>query len=563
MKRKISDYIVDYLIKKNIKDVFGYPGGMVTHLMDSFKKKEDKITSHLMYHEQALSFAGCSYAQITGKPTVVYATSGPGATNLITGIANAYYDSIPVIFITGQVNTNEHNDLGLRQRGFQETDIVSMVKGITKFSVRITDKNDIKQCLDKAFFLSQHGRPGPVLLDIPMDISRSIVEEDDLVGFFEEEKECGKIDINQIVDLIKSSKRPVIILGAGAKFSCESLLVEFANKNSIPFVSSMIACDLGNLVNSYGFIGAYGSRTANFIVAKADLIISIGSRLDIRQVGGKRSEFAPNAIIMRVDIDLNELNYKIHDKEFDYQISCKSFFKKMLTFQLPKYDEWNQVCETIKNKLKDVDLETIQKRIFDLLNKKIPEGSIITTDVGQNQVWAAQYLNIKGSNILFSGGHAAMGYSLPAAIGAAYARPSKPIVSINGDGGIQMNIQEFQTISRDNLPVKVIIFNNSSLGMIRHFQEMYFDSRCSFTTPSDSFVNPHFVRIAEAYGIESILISNIKDIESLDLSSKKPMVIEILINSPTYVVPKLEFGKPNQDQEPLINRELYKELMEL
>ncbi len=563
MKIKVSDYIVDYLIKKGIRDVFGYPGGMVTHLMDSLKKQESIITSRLMYHEQALSFAGCSYAQITKKPTVVYATSGPGATNLVTGIANAYYDSIPVIFITGQVNTTEHNDLGLRQRGFQETDIVSMVKGITKFSTRITDKKYIKQCLDKAFFLAQHGRPGPILLDIPMDISRSIVEDDDLVGYKKEDNEDSEADLNQIFGFIKSSKRPVIILGAGAKYSCEPLLVEFANKNSIPFVTSMIACDLGNLVNSYGFIGAYGSRVANFVVAKADLIISIGSRLDIRQVGGKRLDFAPNATILRVDIDSKELNYKIHENEFDFAISCKSFLESVLAIDLPRFDEWNHVCEIIKNKLKNVDQETIQKKVFDSLNKIIPEGSIITTDVGQNQVWAAQYLNVKNSNMLFSGGHAAMGYSLPAAIGASYARPSTPIISINGDGGIQMNIQEFQTISRDNLPIKVIIINNSSLGMIRHFQEMYFDSRFAFTTPNDSFVNPRFTKIAEAYGIESVLISDVKDIESLDLSSKKPMVIEILIKSPTYVIPKLEFGKPNQDQEPLIDRELYKELMDL
>lgn len=563
MKSKVSDYIVDYLIKKGVKDVFGYPGGMVTHLMDSFKKREGKITSHLMYHEQALAFAGCSYAQIAKNPTIVYATSGPGATNLITGIANAYYDSIPVIFVTGQVNTAEHNDLGLRQRGFQETDIVSMVKGITKFAVRITDKNDIKQYLDKAFSLAQCGRPGPILLDIPMDISRSFVDDDNLVGYQEEEKNYSEIDLKKIKNLIKPAKRPVVILGAGAKFECESLLAEFASKNNIPFVTSMIACDLGNLVNSYGFIGAYGSRVANFIVAKADLIISIGSRLDIRQVGGKRFDFAPNASILRVDIDSSELKYKIRDIEYDFVASCKDFLKCMLAIQFPKYDEWNRVCETINNKLKGVDQETVQKKVFDLLNNIIPEGSIVTTDVGQNQVWSAQYLNIKKSKVLFSGGHAAMGYSLPAAIGAAYARPSTPIVSINGDGGIQMNIQEFQTISRDNLPVKVIILNNSSLGMIRHFQEMYFDSRFAFTTPNDSFVNPSFVKIAEAYGIESVLISDIKDIESLDLSSKKPMVIEILVDSPTYVVPKLEFGKPNQDQEPLIDRELYKELMDL
>lgn len=562
MKRKVSDYIVDYLIQQGIKDVFGYPGGMVTHLMDSLKKKEGAITSHLMYHEQALAFAGCSYAQITGKPTVVYATSGPGATNLVTGIANAYYDSIPVIFLTGQVNTSEHNDLGLRQRGFQETDIVSMVQGITKSAVRITDPKDIKKYLDEAFFLAQHGRPGPVLLDIPMNISKAIVDENELVAH-EQKKDNEEVDFGPLDALLGSAKRPVMILGAGAKFSAEPPLLKFAEKNSIPIVTSMLAFDLGNLVHSYGFIGAYGSRAANFIVAKSDLILSLGARLDVRQVGGKRNEFAPNATIVRVDVDPKELGYKIREKELDLRISAASFLAHLLTLSLPNYEEWNNVCKTIQDKLKGIDPVPIQKQIFDLLNKRIPEGAIITTDVGQNQVWTAQYSNVKNAKVLFSGGHAAMGYSLPAAIGAAYAKPSSPIISINGDGGIQMNIQEFQTIARDHLPIKVIILNNSSLGMIRHFQEMYFDSHFAYTTPEDSFVNPPFTKIAEAYGIESVLIKDIRDIASLDLTSKKPMVIEIVIDAPTYVVPKLEFGKPNQDQEPLLDRKLYQELMDL
>ena len=560
---KVSDYIVDYLIKKGIKHVFGYPGGMVTHLMDSFKKKESLIVSHLLYHEQALSFAGCAYAQLTMKPTVVYATSGPGATNLVTGIANAYFDSIPIVFITGQVNTSEINNLGLRQRGFQETDIVSMVKGITKSAIRIDNENDIKRCLDEAFFLSQEGRPGPVLIDLPMNVSRALVEENKLIGFAPLMENKKNTDYTPIQDLIKISKRPVLLLGAGLKFFDRNLIKEIVKKTGIPVVTSMIACDLGNYVGSFGFIGAYGSRTANFIVAKSDLIISIGSRLDIRQVGGKRSAFAPNARIIRIDIDSKELEYLIREDDLVFNTSCDSFLKVFIKMSFPNYKDWYDVCNLIKDKLEDIDKSIIQKRLFDSLNAIIPPNSIVTTDVGQNQVWAAQYLNSNSNVILFSGGHASMGYSLPASIGASYARQDSPIISINGDGGIQMNIQELQTIARDKLPIKIIVLNNSSLGMIRHFQEMYFNSVFAYTTNEDSFINPSFVNVAKAYGIHSVLIEDLEELKSLDLSTNTPLLIEIRIKEPTYVVPKLEFGKPNQDQEPLIDRVLFEELMAL
>lgn len=563
MDIKVSDFIADYLIDHGIRDIFGYPGGMVTHLMDSFKKKEPLIVSHLMYHEQALAFAGCSYSQLTRKPSIVYATSGPGATNLITGIANAYFDSIPVIFITGQVNRSENNDIGLRQRGFQETDIVSMVKGITKFAVRITNENDIKYYLDKAFFISSTGRPGPVLLDIPMDVSRAHVKKENLRSYIYSKQHEEKVDYDFLEKCISNAKRPVFLIGAGCKFSCESLLKSISEKFDIPFVTSMLAFDLGNNIDSYGFIGAYGGRCANFIIAKSDFVISVGSRLDIRQVGGKRSNFSPNSTILRVDIDSSELNYKIRENDILCKTSCKDFLSHFLKMNLPSHFEWNIVCKDIFIKLNQMDKSLVQKRLFDSLNKIIPEGSIITTDVGQNQVWTAQYLKTKNSIVLFSGGHASMGYSLPAAIGASYAKPKSIVVSINGDGGVQMNIQELQTIARDNLPIKIIVINNKSLGMIRHFQEMYFEARYSYTTDDDCFVNPSFTKIANAYGIDSVLIDDFNNLKKIDFNSNKPMLVEIVINEPTYVVPKLEFGKPNQDQEPLIDRDLYNEIMRL
>ena len=564
---KTSDYIVEYLIAKGITDVFGYPGGMVTHLMDSFSKYQEKITAHVNYNEQGAAMAACGYAQVSGKCGVAYATSGPGATNLITGICNAYMDSIPTLFITGQVNSFEQKcNLKVRQRGFQETDIVSMVKSVTKYAVQINDSSRIKFELDKAFHIAQENRKGPVLLDIAMDVTRLDVDVDLLEGFCEETKIESNVNWEIVLNLICKAQRPVILLGNGVSRDNSFDWKFNLNKLGVPVVTSMIAVELQeSLDNTYGFIGAYGDRTANFIVAKSDLVISVGARLDVRQVGAKRENFAPSADIIRIDIDLNELEYKVHNNEYSF-ISDSNEFLKLLLDNWPKreYFGWINICNEIKNKLYGYD-DKIYNKFVRKISEFIPENSTITTDVGQNQVWVAQSLKVKrGQRILFSGGHGAMGYSLPSSIGAFFA--SNGITySFNGDGGIQMNIQELQLIAQENLPVKIILFNNNSLGMIRHFQEMYFNNNFFQTIPESGFSSPNFMKLSDAYGIEYRCISNVDEIDELKdvLVSRKPSFIEIQLKEKTYVFPKLEFGKPNHDQEPLLDRDLYTYLMKL
>ena len=569
---KVSDYIVELLIEQDITDVFGYPGGMVTHLMDSFSKRVDKIHAHVCYHEQAAAFAACGYAQASGKIGVAYATSGPGATNLITGIANAYFDSIPTIFITGQVNRNELKDnIGVRQRGFQETEIVEIVKSITKASYLISNAEEIKYYFEKAFYEATTGRPGPVLLDIPMDIFRSEVNIDELRGFTDKDK---PIDIEEsIIDVIQKkllkAERPCFVLGNGIRKSDGINFLErmFASKG-IPFVASMIAFDiLGSSNNKFGFIGAYGDRTANFIVAKSDLIIAIGTRLDIRQVGAKRSDFAKDADIIRVDIDSGELEYKVHDDEIAINLNADLFIDMLSEINITKtYEGWFDICNKIRKALKSVD-ESNHRIAMKTLSSYLLEGCVITTDVGQNQVWVAQSFEVKrGQRYLFSGGHGAMGYSLPAAIGAYYAT-KRPVYCITGDGGLQMNIQELQFIVREKIPIKIIVLNNDSLGMIRHFQEMYFDGNYFQTKPEGGFCSPCFVDIASAYGVRS-MGCNVDEITMKSkameyLCDEMSCLIEVYIDYDTYVFPKLEFGKPNQDQEPLIDRKLYNFLMAL
>lgn len=568
---KISDYIVDFFIEKGVTDVFGYPGGMVTHLMESFSGKKDKINAHVNYHEQAAAFCACGYAQVTGIPGVAYATSGPGATNLITGIANAWFDSIPSIFLTGQVNTFEaKGDLKVRQRGFQETDILSMLQGITKYSAYVSTPDDIRYELEKAWYYANEGRKGPVLLDLPMNIQRADIEPANLRQFIPPVTPDARMNGQKLSDfqiLLEQSERPVILVGAGVKISqTEELLRSLVEKWKIPVISSMIAFDVfsRNCNNYFGFLGAYGDRTANFVAAKSDLIISIGSRLDIRQVGVNPEGFGVNAKLVRIDIDSGEFTRKIKEDELNIVCDIKDILSFLVNaeWKVPSMREWLIVCSTIREKLRGIDERDVNILIREI-GKILPLDSVITTDVGQNQVWIAQSFMVSNDQrVLFSGGHGAMGYSLPAAIGAYYAS-RQPVVCFTGDGGLQMNIQEIQFIVREHLPITVILLNNAALGMIRHFQEMYFDCNYFQTMESGGYTVPDFEKIATAYGLNYFKIDELEDINELQLDFKNSNLVEISLKNPTYVYPKLEFGKPNQDQEPLLDRELYQYLMQL
>lgn len=575
---KVSDYIVEFLIKQGITEVFGYPGGMVTHLMDSLGKYEDRIRTHITYHEQGAAFAACGYAQASDKTGVAFATSGPGATNLLTGICNAYFDSIPTVFITGQVNTFESKGAHrIRQKGFQETDIISMVNNVTKAAFYIGDANEIRRVLEEAFYIAQQDRKGPVLIDIPMNISRAEVDEETLAGYQKPEP----LDTSQeqkryeqcVWEALRNSKRPCLLLGNGIKTAHQTAAVrEIVKKSHIPVVSSMLAVDVipeetGLEGRYYGFVGAYGNRTANFVVAKSDLLICLGTRLDVRQVGGKRENFAPQAKILRVDIDVCELENYIRPDEEQFVLSLEDALTALDRAMAADadYSEWLDVCQEIKKSVKFID-EKEPNRAVNGISRQVPDGYSILADVGQNMVWVAQSFRMKeAQRVYMSGGHGAMGYALPAAIGVWYAT-HRPVICFSGDGGFQMNMQELQLIVREKLPIKMIIMNNQSLGMIRHFQEMYFDSNYYYTTQDKGYTIPDFAAVARAYGIHAIRISGPEEIAGLRDSlcdNMEPQLFEVMLGSHTVVSPKLEFGKPNQDQEPLLDRELYEYLMKL
>lgn len=331
---KVTDYIVEFLIDKEITDIFGYPGGVICHLIDSLTKYPGKIHAHINYHEQASAFAACGYAQESHKLGVAFATSGPGATNLMTGIANAYFDSIPTLFITGQVDTYSlKREIPIRQCGFQETDIVLMVKPITKYAIRIDNPMDIRYELEKAYTIATSGNPGPVVIDLPADVQRAMIEVKECIGYVPEPD--TKYDYNNIVEelnhAIKNANRPCMLIGNGVKQTGMRRKIEnLIEKLNIPAVFSMPAFDIlenSNKLN-FGFIGANGHRFANFILGKSDLIVTIGTRMDLKQVGNERGKFAFQAKIIRIDIDEGNLVYRVHENEKQIRADIRPLLMK-------------------------------------------------------------------------------------------------------------------------------------------------------------------------------------------------------------------------------------------
>jgi acetolactate synthase-1/2/3 large subunit len=573
---KLSDYVIEFLKTENIGHIFFYAGGAITHLMDSLYKTPG-IQAVVIHHEQAGAFAAEAYARVNGNLGVAMATSGPGATNMITGIASAYFDSVPCLYITGQVNTYEYKfDKPARQIGFQETDIVSMVKPITKDAFMVTDPGKIKFLLQKAVYTAKEGRPGPVLIDIPMDIQRADIETDKLESYHIENSSRTSLGdcVDQVVTKLSHSQRPVVLVGGGVRLAnatCE--LLRFADQTAIPVVSSLMGLDA--LPHDHpgfsGMIGAYGNRYANFTVANCDLLLVIGSRLTSRQTSTKPDTFARAAEIIQVDIDPCELNRSFVNVSIhgDAREFLKQLNDKLAGFNPGSIREWIQITRSYKERYPTfpsqcvTDPQINPNYFMESLSGLLAPDDMICLDVGQNQIWAAQSLKLKSNQrLLISGGMGAMGFSLPAAIGAYMASPRKRLIAITGDGGIQMNIQELQTIVRNQIPVKIILMNNHCLGMIRHFQEIYFDGKYCGTI--QGYDNPSFENITRAYKINYYPVESTDNITGIlhdALQSEGAALIEVKLPQFTYVVPKLEMGRPIEDQNPLLDRAEFKSNM--
>lgn len=561
---KASDYIAITLEKKGIKFVFELSGGMITHILDSLNQKTDiKVIS--MHHEQSAAFAAEGFARITGIPGIALATSGPGATNLLTGIGSCYFDSVPCIFITGQVNRHELKlDRNIRQLGFQETDIVSMAKPITKACFQINDPNELPDIFELAFEISMNGRPGPVLIDIPMDIQRSIINVDPKFSKSVVTQCFDNVVLSNLIEDINKAKKPLILAGRGIRAgNALSHFLQFAKSTQLPIVTSLLGLDVISYDDSQrvGFIGSYGNRWANIALGNCDLLIVLGARLDIRQTGADTSYFEKRKIY-HVDCEKDEINNRINGcipivsdlKYFFDEFSIKS---QGIKFQINS--EWVKYINEQKINWPDInelDVTGINPNIFmHLLSSNSKKIAAYIADVGSHQMWAAQSLEISSDQqFLTSGGMGAMGFSLPASIGACLATNKSPIVVIIGDGCMQINIQELQTIARNHLPIKIIVFNNQSLGMIRQFQDSYFESR--YQSTFWGYSAPDFEKIAIAYGISAKTINNQDEVllainwlwESTN--ELEPQLLQVMINPQTNTYPKLAFGRPITEMEP-------------
>lgn len=566
---KLSDYIVQVLEKFEIDIVFGYTGGSIADIVDSIYKS--KYTKYIQsYNEQASAFSANAYAQVTGKTGVAISSSGPGAMNLINGIANAYYDSIPCVFITGNVHSlARKSSVGIRQNAFQETDIVEIVKPITKYSVYVERAEDIKDIVEKAFYVAQDGRKGPVLIDIPYDIQRLDINVDNLREYCDIQKQKEHIEIEEIKEIILNASRPLLLVGGGCQ-QAKQILRKVLKKISLPVVASMRGLDIisHQSDNYIGFIGAYGNHLANLAILHCDLLIVLGSRLDERQMGYDKNAFAPNAQIIQVDIDNNELGRKT-DNKVSLCSSVESFLETFYE-EMPVYscDRWIQLLNKWKtNVYTEIykGKEVCANNLVDKLSEVFDDDAIILSDVGQNQIICAQSLNLREENIfLCSSGLGCMGYSIPAAIGACYASTKRQIISINGDGGIMMNIQELQTIKRENLPVKIIILNNRCLGLIRKLQEKLFNER--YYASIDGYSTPNFKGIALAFEFDYMEIDNLTDIQGCCplLRNEKPAIIEIQL--PNVMATISEPGENIYTQLPHLSNEVlnkFKEQVEM
>lgn len=565
---KVSDYIVKFFEEKEIDIVFGYLGGMITHLADSFSKSR-KIQFIQVYHEQTASIAVEGYAREKGIPSVAIATSGPGATNMVTGIADAYFDSIPTIYITGQVNVYESKkDLPIRQLGFQEMDVISMVKDITKYSTMIINENKIRYELEKAYYLAISGRRGPVLLDIPMNIQRMEVDVESLEKFIPEPLIKNDYKFEGIYEMIKKSKRPLLLLGGGClENNSKNLVNEFLEKYNIPVVTSLMGKGIvdENQDNCLGIIGSYGNRCANMSVGSSDLLIALGTRLDTRQTGAMVEAFLKNGKIIHVDIDNNELVcHRIKDKVninknvSEFLLELNKLGKNKLEFS-----EWNKFVKELKfNFNQEKEVENIENKapykLIETLNTYSKEGDVFTADIGQNQMWAAQSLKLKkGQKFFTSGGLAPMGYSIPCAIGVAFAKETESsIYSICGDGGFHMSTQSLMLISQYNLPIKVVVMNNNALGLITQFQELYFDSNMVGTTAKGGYFVPNIKSLAEAYNLEYFEIKE-QDLLNkelmLNIVNTKNCIVNYIIEGNTKVYPKLEYNSPIENPSPKLS----------
>jgi acetolactate synthase-1/2/3 large subunit len=562
---KVSDYIAATLAARGVRTVFEVSGGMITHLLDSVNRQgQMRVVS--VHHEQAASFAADAVGRLSGVPGVAFATSGPGATNLLTGIGSCYFDSSPAIFLTGQVNRDEQKgDRAVRQLGFQETDIVSMATPITKAAWKIRSVEDVPRMLDRAFAVATEGRPGPVLIDVPMDVQRSATDADPAAS--PSLPSCilapDPAAVGDLLDRLRAAARPLILVGGGIRSArVADQLRTFVQMVGIPVVHSLMAVDVLPFSDELrvGMIGTYGNRWANVALGHCDCLLVLGSRLDVRQTGSDTLAFTAGRHIIHVDCETGEINNRLKGCS-GIVATLPEFLQAAVAVAARRnfgdQKQWRAEIDGWKREWPDTaelaGIPGINPNVFlHRLSACSAAAGAYVVDVGQHQMWAAQSIDVRqDQRFLTSGGMGSMGFALPAAIGAAVST-GRPVVVIAGDGGFQCNLQELQTVVRNRLPVKIVILNNLCHGMVRQFQESYFDARYQSTLWGYSA--PNFERVACGYGIAGRTTECHEDMDDavhwLWSNSAEPALLQVMIDTYANAYPKIAFGRPITEMEP-------------
>lgn len=538
-----SQAVMESLVREGVKIIFGYPGGAIMPIYDALFDYEDKISHVLCRHEQGAAHAAEGYARITGKPGVCFATSGPGATNLVTGIADAMMDSVPLICITGQVSSEL-----LGTQAFQEVDIVSITKPVTKWNCQVKDAKDIPAAIVKGFQIARSGRPGPVLIDITKNAQ---FEKRPFV--YKQLKKLpvpkpNKKALQQAADLLNTAQKPLMLLGHGVRIAgAEEEVCRLAGRAGIPVATTLHGLSSFQCKHDLyvGMLGMHGNYAPNKLTNEADVILAVGMRFDDR-VTGKVATYAKQAKIIHIDISAHELNRLVKTTVAINADAKEALTKLNLLVKRNEHTAWLQEFRELEKE----EVEVVQKKevfphtgelrmaeVVRLLSEKTKGNAIIVADVGQHQMAAARYFQFnKQNSFITSGGAGTMGYALPAAIGVKKANPQAEVIAIMGDGGAQMNIQELGTIMQEKLPVKIIILNNNHLGLVRQWQEMFFDKRYSFV----DLKNPDFVQIANGYGITGTTVDTRENIDQAFqqlLQADKPYLLDIRVAKEENVFP--------------------------
>jgi acetolactate synthase-1/2/3 large subunit len=555
MLLKGAEIVLECLKEQDANIIFGYPGGAVIPLYDALYDEMDYFNHIRTAHEQGAVHAADGYARATGKVGVCIVTSGPGATNTITGIATAYMDSVPMVVLTGQVSRNL-----LGRDSFQEIDIMGITLSITKHSCIVKDEKELASTIRKAFEIARSGRPGPVLIDIPKDVFLSEAEYAKVEKQHKTQEDTFIIEMEKILEatvMIKSAKRPIIYAGGGIKTANASMTVcKFAERGDIPVANTLMG--LGTIPRNHrlslGLLGMHGFRETNLAVTNSDLIIAIGARFSDRVIS-KGDEFAPKAKIIQIDIDeteidknkvvnlslVGDMNTILKDLLYYMDEKCrKSWHDEIEGLKVPKLDDLKNDCK-IENCFNHIN-------ILQCLNSNLEEDTIVTTDVGQHQMWTAQQWKFKNPRtFITSGGLGTMGFGLGAAIGSQLGDLDKRVLLVTGDGSFRMSLNELLTISKYNLPIVIVIMNNHTLGMVRQWQRMFSNGRYSQTDIDDEV---NYVKLAQSYGIEGYKVASIEELKSvLEMvrNVRKPIIIDCVIEKDEGVYPIVPPGKSIQE----------------